>query len=113
MDYSVETAENGREGLQRIESKTPDVIVLDLMMPEMDGFAFMAALQASSAQRGIPVVILTAKDLGPDDYRRLNVGVSAVIEKKGQHRDELVDQVHHLLMAALDSGQEATGTVTP
>jgi signal transduction histidine kinase/CheY-like chemotaxis protein len=105
MDYSVETAENGREGLQRVESNTPDVIVLDLMMPEMDGFEFMAALQTTSAKRDIPVVIVTAKDLSSEDRRRLNVGVSNIIEKKGQNHDKLADQVHHLLLAALGNAQ--------
>jgi CheY-like chemotaxis protein len=113
MDYAVETAENGRLGLQRIESKTPDVIVLDLMMPEMDGFEFMAALQADSARRDIPVLIVTAKDLGPEDRRRLNVGVSDVIEKNGQHRDKLVDQVHRLLVTALGSGEEMPERAAP
>jgi signal transduction histidine kinase/CheY-like chemotaxis protein len=113
LDYVVETAENGRMGLQQIESKTPDVIVLDLMMPEMDGFEFIAALQADSARRDIPVLIVTAKDLGPDDRRRLNVGVSDVIEKNGQHRDKLVDQVHRLLVTALGSREEFQERATP
>jgi CheY-like chemotaxis protein len=113
LDYVVETAENGRMGLQRIEARTPDVIVLDLMMPEMDGFEFMTALQADSARRDIPVLIVTAKDLGPDDRRRLNVGVSDVIEKNGHHRDKLVDQVHRLLVTALGSRAEMPERATP
>jgi signal transduction histidine kinase/CheY-like chemotaxis protein/HAMP domain-containing protein len=111
MDYIVETAGTGREGLQRIESNRPDIIVLDLMMPEMDGFEFMAALQASSVRREIPVLIITAKDLTPDDRRRLNVGVSDIIEKNGQHRDKLAEQVHRLLVRALGNRQDAV-TVT-
>jgi signal transduction histidine kinase/CheY-like chemotaxis protein len=113
MDYAVEVAGNGREGLQRIEARTPDVIVLDLMMPEMDGFEFMAALQADSARRDIPVLIVTAKDLSPDDRRRLNVGVSDVIEKNGHHRDKLIDQVHRLLVTALGSREQIPERAAP
>jgi CheY-like chemotaxis protein len=113
MDYSVETAGNGRDGLQKMQAKTPDVIVLDLMMPEMDGFEFMAALQANSKLRDIPVLIVTAKDLTSEDRRRLNVGVSDVIEKNGQHRDMLVDQVHRLLVTALGNRQDVPERATP
>lgn len=107
LDYVVDTAGNGHEALERMAAKTPDVIVLDLMMPEMDGYEFMAALQADPARRDIPVLIVTAKDLSSDDRHRLNVGVNNIIEKNGQHRDKLVEQVHRLLKTGLDQVQGA------
>ncbi|MGH6913060.1 MAG: hypothetical protein ACREH3_05080, partial [Geminicoccales bacterium] len=60
-----------------------------------------------------PVLIVTAKDLGPDDLDRLKVGVNNVIEKNGQYGDKLVKQVHRLLAAALDSRREMVGDARP
>jgi CheY-like chemotaxis protein/two-component sensor histidine kinase len=101
MDYDVDTAEHGREGLERLALRRPDVIVLDLMMPEMDGFAFVSAMQDDPAARDVPLLIVTAKDLGPDDRRRLDVGVKDIIQKQGGDMTEMVERVHKLLVAAI------------
>ena len=58
--YQVVTAENGREALEKVESEDPDLIILDVMMPELDGFAACAKLKSSPEHKGIPVVLLTA-----------------------------------------------------
>jgi len=57
--YDVITAENGEEALEKVESEGPDLILLDVMMPELDGFAACAKLKASPESKGIPVVLLT------------------------------------------------------
>lgn len=57
--YEVITAENGAEALEKVESEAPDLILLDVMMPELDGFAACAKLKASPQSKGIPVVLLT------------------------------------------------------
>jgi two-component system alkaline phosphatase synthesis response regulator PhoP len=57
--YEVVTAENGVEALEKVESEDPDLILLDVMMPELDGFAACDKLKSSPASRGIPVVLLT------------------------------------------------------
>ena len=75
------TARNGREALERIEHTRPDLILLDLMMPEMDGFAVIEALQARVTTRNIPVIILTARLLSEADLERCNRGVSAILSK--------------------------------
>jgi CheY-like chemotaxis protein len=59
----------------------PDVMLLDLMMPEMDGFELVAALQAKAAWREIPVVVVTTLDLPADDRRRLSSGVEQILSK--------------------------------
>jgi CheY-like chemotaxis protein len=61
--WTVREAENGREALKRIEENKPDVILLDLMMPQMDGFAVVAALQKEAGWRDIPVIVITLLDL--------------------------------------------------
>ena len=70
--WTVVEAENGQVALQRIAENRPNLILLDLMMPEMDGFAFIHALQQREEGRGIPIVVLTAKDVTAEDRRRLN-----------------------------------------
>ena len=65
--YSVGEAENGRAALALLESGLPGVILLDLMMPEMDGFGVVSALRAREAWHGIPVVIITAKELTAEE----------------------------------------------
>jgi CheY-like chemotaxis protein len=61
----------------------PDAIILDLMMPEMDGFEFVDALRRLSDWRDIPVLVITARDLTDDDRRRLNGSVEHILQKHG------------------------------
>jgi len=72
---------NGREALEILSSLRPDLILLDLMMPELDGFGVLKALQANESNRKIPVVVLTNKVLTEQDMDRLNRGVAAILEK--------------------------------
>ena len=81
--WSVRVARNGREGLSRYDEAAPSLILLDLMMPEMNGFDFLEALRAAPRHSTAPVIIVTAKDLTPEDHRRLNGHVSAVLQKGG------------------------------
>ncbi len=74
-------ARNGRAALDLLEYSRPDLILLDLMMPEMDGFAVLDALRAREATRDIPVIVLTARVLDETDIERLNRGVAAVMGK--------------------------------
>jgi signal transduction histidine kinase/CheY-like chemotaxis protein len=94
--WSVAEAENGRIGLAAVAAKTPGLVLLDLMMPEMDGFEFMEHLRKRDGGRDIPVVVLTAKDLTEDDRRRLRGSVENVIQK-GDRLDEVVKEVRRLL----------------
>jgi len=91
--WSVRTAVNGRDGLARYDEAPPSLILLDLMMPEMDGFDFLEAVRAHPRLSTAPVIVVTAKDLTPDDHRRLNGHVSAVLQKGGYSRDELLSEI--------------------
>jgi adenylate cyclase len=95
--WSVREAANGRLALDAIRAELPDVILLDLMMPEMDGFELVAALQANAAWRAIPVVVVTALDLTAEDRRRLNGGVEQILSKHAFPPAELMARVGALL----------------
>jgi PAS domain S-box-containing protein len=81
IDCTVTQAENGRIGLERLNEALPDAILLDLMMPEMDGFEFIARLRADSRWRRIPVIVVTAKTLTSGDLERLNGQVQHLVHK--------------------------------
>jgi len=75
------TASNGREALTIVAEQTPDLILLDLMMPEMDGFAVLDELRAKESTRDIPVIILTAHLLSDAELERCNRGVARILGK--------------------------------
>src|SRR6266853_450687 len=81
------------ERRRTVERRKPDVILLDLMMPEMDGFAVVAALQKETAWRDIPVIVITSLDLGAKDRERLNSGVEFVLVKETFRPDDLVARI--------------------
>lgn len=78
--WSVEEAENGQAGLGALTAALPSIVLLDLTMPVMDGFAFLEAMRARPECAAIPVIVLTALDLTRDDRRRLK-GASQILHK--------------------------------
>jgi PAS domain S-box-containing protein len=96
---SVQEAENGRVALDRVADQRPSLILLDLMMPDMDGFEFLEALRQDGDRRSIPVIVITAKTLTEEDLQRLNGGVQNVVQKHAHDQDELVAQVQALVTA--------------
>ena len=113
--WSVAEAENGRVGLTRLAEKVPDVILLDLMMPEMDGFEFIAELRRTPEGRRIPVLVVTARDLSAEDRRRLNGGVQQIIQKGAYDRDQLLLEIGQVLAAtvAREDDLEPTSETRP
>jgi PAS domain S-box-containing protein len=95
--WRVREAENGRVALERVAEAAPALILLDLMMPEMDGFEFAAELRRRASWRQIPVVVVTAKEITADDQRRLVGSVDRVLQKGAHTHDELLDQLRELL----------------
>jgi adenylate cyclase len=81
----------------------PDVILLDLMMPEMDGFQLVATLQKDTAWRDIPVIVITALDLDAKDRERLNSGIQSVLVKNAFQPGELVARIRRLVHPAQSS----------
>ncbi|MBN1430910.1 MAG: substrate-binding domain-containing protein, partial [Anaerolineae bacterium] len=80
-ECTILRAGDGREALAIIEQARPDLVLLDLMMPEMDGFKVLEAMRESEASRNIPVIVLTARAITQEDMARLNRGVSAILQK--------------------------------
>lgn len=93
----VVEAGNGLVGLERVAEHMPDLILLDLMMPVMDGFHFAAELRKHQEWRKIPVVVMTAKELTADDRLQLNGYVEKILQKGTCDRDELLAEVHHFV----------------
>jgi CheY-like chemotaxis protein len=91
IGWRVTEAENGRVAVDALTSARPDVIILDLMMPKMDGFEFLDELRGRPDWQDIPVVVITAKDLTDEDRDRLNGGVERIIQKSD--RDEMLRQL--------------------
>jgi PAS domain S-box-containing protein len=98
--WCVSEAKNGRVALDRVAEALPSLILLDLMMPVMDGFEFVMELRKIERWRGIPIVVVTAKDLTDDDRRRLNGDVVGLIQKSGLDRKSLLAQLLEQVAAA-------------
>jgi len=95
--WDVTSAENGRVALDKISASRPSLILLDLMMPEMDGFEFLNRLRHNPAWQNIPVIVLTAKDLTADERRRLNGQVQDVLQKGAYAKEQLLREVRELI----------------
>jgi CheY-like chemotaxis protein len=91
--WAVAEAENGKVGLERLAGTAPTLILLDLMMPEMDGFEFMDTLRRDQEYPRVPVIVITAKDLTEEDRRRLNGGVERIIQKGAHTREQLLAEI--------------------
>jgi signal transduction histidine kinase/DNA-binding response OmpR family regulator len=94
--WSVQTAENGRIALERVRSVRPGLVLLDLMMPEMDGFTFLEEFRQLPSAAEVPVVVLTAKDLTGEDRQRLNGHVQKIMAK-GEGTEPLLKKVQELV----------------
>ncbi len=97
--WRVVEAASGAEGLSRIGSTAPApaLVLLDLMMPGMDGFAFLDALRGELGTANVPVIVLTAKELSRDEERGLSTRVAKVIAKGSYRGRELEDEVRRVL----------------
>jgi CheY-like chemotaxis protein len=106
--WQVDEAENGRIALQRVESTPPDLILLDLMMPEMDGFEFVSQLRNRDGWNRIPIVVMTAKDITEEDRERLSGSVVRILEKGAYSRDGLVSEIRNLVSSQTRQRPAAT-----
>jgi CheY-like chemotaxis protein/anti-sigma regulatory factor (Ser/Thr protein kinase) len=95
--WAVEEAENGLVALECVKRARPSIILLDLMMPEMDGFEFVAQLRESSENRNIPIVVLTAKEVSPEERARLNGQVAKIVQKGTMTIDEILRDLGALI----------------
>ena len=104
--WDVSEAENGRVALERLAERCPDVIMLDLMMPEMDGFEFLANMRQRPEWRDIPVVVVTAKDLNAEEHARLQGDVDRVMQKNASELDDLLRELANVLPRSIERGHK-------
>ena len=91
--FRVETAANGAEALEKVESQLPAAIILDLMMPVMDGFEVINRLKSDLRTSSIPVIVLTAKDLTDEDVSSINGHIEKLIQKGGKQAEALISEL--------------------
>jgi CheY-like chemotaxis protein/anti-sigma regulatory factor (Ser/Thr protein kinase) len=103
--WTVSGAGNGQEALDLMPDVQPRLILLDLMMPVMDGFGFLVAMRAKPEWQHIPVIVITAKDLTADDRDRLAGVVEEVVEKNAYTREQLLEHVRAAVAACNVSDQ--------
>jgi len=94
--WEVDAAEHGQAAIAQLAQRRPTLILLDLMMPVMDGFAFMVELHANPDWRNIPVVVLTAKDLTDEDLRVLGGRVEEIVEKGAWSHERIIELIQKL-----------------
>lgn len=102
--WDIAVAENGLVALGKLVDNKPDLILLDLMMPEMDGFQFVAEVQKVESWQTIPIIVITAKDLTPEERQLLNGAVEAVLEKQNYSREDLLTTIRQLIISHLNKG---------
>jgi CheY-like chemotaxis protein len=105
--YEIETASDGQAALEALAQRQPDVILLDLLMPRLDGFGVLEYLHHTPRYRNIPVLVLTAKTCTAEEQALLHTRVRTVIQKQGLERAGLIQEVRAALLAYRAAGKEA------
>ncbi len=96
-EFKLEAASDGMVALEAIERARPDIILLDIIMPRLDGFGFIDALRSNPHTCELPVIVISARELAAIESLRLRERVSAVIRKQGLAGDKLIDEIHRAL----------------
>jgi threonine synthase len=96
-NFTIFEAENGKTALELVKKENPDLVILDLMMPEMDGFAVLDALKAEPQTASIPVIVSTAKELTSEEKSKLKGQIQALMQKGDFLSDEFLEEVRTLL----------------
>jgi CheY-like chemotaxis protein len=95
--YEVNSASDGQEALETIHQRPPDIILLDLLMPHLDGFGVIEQLQQTPQHGDIPIIVLTAKTLSADELNRLHQRVSKIVHKCGLESEMLIQELRSAL----------------
>jgi threonine synthase len=96
-NYSILEAESGEQALKLAHTELPDLILLDLMMPEVDGFSVLDGLKANPNTAPIPVIVVTAKELSQEENERLRGRIHALMQKGEFMNDEFMDEINSLI----------------
>ena len=95
--WQVRQAANGRLGLEEVARERPSIILLDLMMPEMDGFQFLDEVHRHAEWKDIPILVVTAKELSGAEREKLNGYAGRILQKGSYQKEELVEQVSQMV----------------
>lgn len=96
-DFEISEATNGREAIELVTRERPDLVILDLMMPEVDGFAVLDSLRSQPETANIPVIVATAKELTVDEKSRLQGQIQSLMLKGDFLNDEFLEEVRSLI----------------
>ena len=98
--FTIQSAANGKDGLKKLQEFIPDLILLDIMMPEMDGFDVLEKIKKNAALKKIPVIMLTNLDNPTDKAEALRRGADGYFVKAFQTPQQVVEKVENLLKMA-------------
>jgi CheY-like chemotaxis protein len=101
--WGVAEAENGRAALEQMAQNRPELILLDLMMPEMDGFQFIGELRRAPDWQSIAIIVITAMDLTHEERLRLNGRVEQILQKGAYSQEVLLNEVRDLVARCIRS----------
>ncbi len=96
-DFQLESAEDGVAGLEAIEADRPDVVLLDIMMPRLDGFGVIEQLRANPKTRDLPIIVISAKELTDEESTLLRESVNFVMRKQGFDGEKLIQELNSAL----------------
>jgi len=102
--YGIDEAGDGRHALEIVDQRPPDLIVLDLMMPEMDGFALLGEFKSRRHTRDVPVIVVTAKELTSEEWNMLDGKIERLITKGNFLSDELINEIELMLNPGPQAG---------
>jgi CheY-like chemotaxis protein len=110
----VHEASNGKEGLKALSQFMPDLVLLDLMMPEMDGFEMLQAMREREDWKSVPVIVVTAKDLRKEELETIKSQADQVILKGALRRQNLVGAIQEMIAERLgaDGSPPSTASVS-
>jgi CheY-like chemotaxis protein len=96
-EFALISAEDGETGLQAVRKQRPDVILLDLVMPRLDGFGVIERLRADPELRNIPIIVISSKDLTSDESKKLRESVAFVMKKQGFDGGRLIEEINSVV----------------
>jgi CheY-like chemotaxis protein len=96
-EFLIEEANNGLDGLRLIKETRPNLVILDLMMPGIDGFTIVEAMKADTILKNIPIVVITAKELSSIEWQRLNGKIKALLQKGSFMDSDLLNDIKQAL----------------
>jgi CheY-like chemotaxis protein len=105
--WTAATAKDGRDAIDAVAAQKPDLILLDLMMPGMDGFEFVAEMRKRPEWRAIPIVVITAKSLTLEDRQMLEGHVQKVLTKDGFSHDQLLNELRDIVAECVQRARVA------